>query len=240
MAKQAASIGKWRARAFWTLLAAATLLAAVPLLILNAAVFLGAVPFNPGWEEAEAGEPGAVTVYIRTNGVHTWIVVPKVHGRIDWRPFAPGAHLADPRYGAASHVGFGYGNREFYLNTPSWADLTFSRAIGAFSGGGRSLLHVEHIHDPRPDSWQRPIVLRADEYARLSEFLVRRFQRDAAGRTMPVLGRGYGANDMFYEANGGYSLYLTCNEWTGRALRGAGVRTGLWTPFSESIMWRLN
>jgi hypothetical protein len=45
---------------------------------------------------------------------------------------------------------------------------------------------------------------------------------------------------MFYEANGGYSLVLTCNEWTGRALRESGVRTGLWTPLSQSIMWRLD
>ena len=240
MGSGAASIGTWRARAFWALVIAGTLALAVPLLVLNAAALLGTVPVNAGWEEARADEPGAVTIFIRSNGVHTWIVMPKVYGRIDWRPFAPPEHLADPRYGAASHVGFGYGNREFYLNTPTWADLTFSRALGAFSGGGRSLLHVEHIHDPRPDPWQRAIVLRADEYARLAEFIVRRFQRDGAGRTMPVLGRGYGGSDMFYEANGGYSLYLTCNEWSGRALRGAGVRTGLWTPLSESIMWRLD
>jgi uncharacterized protein (TIGR02117 family) len=240
MSGGAGSYRKWRARILWGLVVAATVAVAVPLLVLNAAAFLGTVPVNAGWEEARADEPGTVTIFIRSNGVHTWIVMPKTHGRIDWRSFAPAEHLADPRYGAASHVGFGYGNREFYLNTPTWADLTFSRALGAFSGGGRSLLHVEHIHDPQPDRWQRAIVLRADEYARLAEYIVRRFQRGADGRTMPILGRGYGPSDMFYEANGGYSLYFTCNEWTGRALRGAGVRTGLWTPFSESIMWRLD
>ena len=57
---------------------------------------------------------------------------------------------------------------------------------------------------------------------------------------MPLIGRGYNDWDMFYEANGGYSFVLTCNEWTGRALRHAGIRTGLWTPLEQSIMWRLD
>ena len=43
---------------------------------------------------------------------------------------------------------------------------------------------------------------------------------------------------MFYEAVGPYSAFYTCNSWTGRALREAGVKTGLWTPLSQSIMWR--
>jgi hypothetical protein len=45
---------------------------------------------------------------------------------------------------------------------------------------------------------------------------------------------------MFYEAVGPYNAFMTCNEWTGRALRHAGVRTGLWTPLSQSIMWRMD
>ncbi|HEX8644714.1 MAG TPA: TIGR02117 family protein [Allosphingosinicella sp.] len=233
---QARRLQSWRRRAFWTLVVASTLAAAVPLAYLNAAAFLGTVSANPGWEEAEEG----VTIFIRTNGVHTWIVMPKKTDAIDWRRYAPPEHLADRRYGAASHIGVGYGNREFYLNTPTWADLTLPRALGAFSGGGRSLLHVEHIHDPRSETWQRPITLRRQEYAQLVSVILERFERAPDGRTIPVLGRGYGPSDMFYEASGGYSFYLTCNEWTGRTLRRAGVRTGLWTPFSESIMWRLD
>jgi hypothetical protein len=45
---------------------------------------------------------------------------------------------------------------------------------------------------------------------------------------------------MFYEANGPYSAFYTCNSWTGEALRAAGVKTGLWTPLSQSVMWRVD
>jgi uncharacterized protein (TIGR02117 family) len=209
---------------------------AVPLAYLASALLFGLIPANVAWREAPTG----ITIFVRSNGVHTWIVMPKVNRYMDWRPYAPAEHLRDPRYGAGNYVAIGYGNRDFYLNTPTWGDLSPRTAALALFGSGPTLVHVEHDHDPRPDEWQRPIVVRPEEYRRLTAFIRARFRRDANGRTIPVLGRGYSGWDMFYEAEGGYSFVLTCNEWTGRALRGAGIRTGLWTPFEQSIMWRLD
>jgi uncharacterized protein (TIGR02117 family) len=214
---------------------AALALLAIPAIYFLGALILGAVPANPGWREARQG----VTIFVRTNGVHTWIMVPKVMPEMDWRPYAPGAHLGDPRWGAASHVAFGYGNRTFYLETPTWGDLTMRNAFLAAFGRGRSLMHADHDHQPRPDDYQRPVTLSREEYRRLVAYLRAGFQLDSSGNTIPLIGRGYGPTDMFYEAVGPYSALMTCNEWTGRALRHAGVRTGIWTPLSYSIMWRL-
>jgi uncharacterized protein (TIGR02117 family) len=209
----------------------------VPLLYFLAALLLGVVPANVSFHEA--GEEG-VTIFILSNGVHTWIVMPKANADMDWRPYALPQHLRDPRWGNADHVAIGYGNRDFYLNTPTWGDLNVRRALGAFFGGGPTLLHVIHVDHPRPDPDQRPIRISHEQYRRLAGFIQSRFHLDASGRPIPLIGRGYGPDDMFYEANGGYSFILTCNEWTGRALRQAGVRTGLWTPLNQSIMWRLD
>jgi uncharacterized protein (TIGR02117 family) len=84
------------------------------------------------------------------------------------------------------------------------------------------------------------LTLSREEYRRLVAYLRASFRYDSEGRTIPVPGRGYGPSDAFYEAVGPYTARLTCNEWTGRALRRAGVRTGVWTPLSQSIMWRLD
>ena len=210
--------------------------AAIPLLYFLAALVLGVVPVNAGWEAPREG----VTIFIRTNGVHTWIMVPKVTPEMDWRPLVPGAHLKDPRWGSGDHVAFGYGNRTFYLETPTWGDLTMKNAFLAAFGGGRSLVHADHDHRPEPSDLQRPLTLTRDQYRRLAGYIRATFQLDGEGRAMPVLGRGYSESDMFYEAIGPYHAFLTCNEWTGRALREAGVKTGLWTPLSQSIMWRLD
>lgn len=216
-------------------LRAAAVLAAIPVLYLLAALLLGAVPANRGWRQADEG----VTVFVRTNGVHTWILVPKVTPEMDWRPLVPGDHLRDKRWGNGNYVALGYGNRTFYLETPTWGDLTVKNAFLAAFGRGRTLMHADHDHDPKATGDTRPIVLRREEYRRLAGFARASFQYDAQGRTMPILGRGYTGSDMFYEAVGHYSAVYTCNSWTGAALRHAGVRTGLWTPLSQSIMWRL-
>lgn len=211
-------------------------LVALPVTWLAAAFVLGAIPANASRREPAQG----IQLFVRTNGVHTWILMPKVSPVMDWRPYAPPGHLRDPRYGRGDYIAVGYGNREFYLNTPTWADLTVRNALYAAFGGGPPLLHVEHDYRPQPDEDTRPLRVTPDEYRRLVEFIRPRFRRDAQGRTVPLIGRGYNDWDMFYEADGGYSFILTCNEWTGRALRQTGVRMGLWTPLAQSVMWRLD
>ena len=211
-------------------------LVSVPVAWFAAALVLGLVPANVTWHEPERG----IQLFIRTNGVHTWIMMPQVNELMDWRPYAPAGDIKDPRYGAGDYIAVGYGNREFYLNTPTWADLTVANAVYAAFGGGPSLLHVEHEFRPQVSEDTRPLRVTAQQYRRLVDYIRHRFKLDARGRTSPLRGRGYNDWDMFYEANGGYSFVLTCNEWTGRALRHAGIRTGLWTPLSQSIMWHLD
>ena len=209
---------------------------AIPIVYFAAALLFGLIPANAAWRQADSG----IAIFVRTNGLHTWILMPKTNAHMDWRPLIPGAHVRDSRWDAANYAAFGYGEREVYLNTPTWADLTPFDALRAALGGGEPLVHVEHVHEPRVDEFTRRLVLRPDEYRRLVGFVRARFRLDAGGRSIPVLGRGYRDNDIFYLSNGGYSAILTCNEWTGRALRTAGVRTGLWTPLEQSIMWRLD
>jgi len=208
-------------------------LSAPVLAYLAAMVVLGLLPANAGWVEAEEG----VVVFVNTNGVHTGIGMPVVNEVMDWRPLMPTAHLREPI--AADYVFVGYGHRAFYLETESWADLSPRLALHAAFGGAATLVHVDHVQGPGEGAEQRALTLSKEEYRRLVAFVRARFTLDAAGRTVPLLGRGYGAHDMFYEAEGSYSLWLTCNEWTGRALRAAGVRIGFWTPLEQAVMWRL-
>lgn len=210
------------------------LLLAPFLLYFLAASAGGLIPANGDWAEPRQG----ITIFVRTNGIHTWIMVPTVNREMDWRPIAPAHHLKDPRY-AGDYLAIGFGNRDFYLETPTWADLSLRTALAAAVGGGPSLMHVDHAWHPRAEDYQRPIRLSPDQYERLSRYLLDSFQLEN-GRSIPLIGRGYGFSDMFYESRRRYDFTRTCNVWTGEALRAAGVKTGIWTPFEQSIMWRLN
>ena len=182
----------------------------IPLgLYLAAAAILGHIPTNCGWAEPRANVSGTITVFIQTNGVHTGIVLPA--GPHKWRAF-------------------GWGDRDFYLNTPRWQDIRPGTAVAALVGSGDTLVHVDDLDDFLPDENWRPLRLRADEYARLRAYIAATLK--PGGKPIP----GYTARDRFYPARGRYSALVTCNVWTGRALKAAGVRTGIWTPFSGDVM----
>lgn len=204
---------------------------AVPLLYLLAA-FVGAlVPANSDWRPP----PQGVNLFIRTNGIHTSIVVPVKAAGVDWGRLIRPSHLRQPAL-AGDHLAFAWGHREFYLKTPRWSDLRAAVAARALLGRGGSLMHVEHLRGPRPGSDQRPILLTPAQYRQLSRLVLGSFRLAPDGK--PVVLAGYGASDSFYEAHGRYDLSRTSNEWTGAALRKTGVRIGIWTPFAQSIMWR--
>jgi uncharacterized protein (TIGR02117 family) len=192
---------------------------------LLAAVAGSAIAVNPGWKQAEAG----VRIYVIDNGVHTDLVLPAVAEGVDWRELARPEDLADPAQAAQSHLAFGWGNRDFYLNTPSWSKMEAGRALGALAGTGSTVLHVAHMAEPRAAPHIRSVMLSAPEYRRLAAYVLGTFASRASVR-------GYGGNDAFYEAKGGYSAIWTCNQWTGGALRAAGVRMGAWTPFTFGVM----
>jgi uncharacterized protein (TIGR02117 family) len=222
-------------RAIHAILKGLALLIGLPLLYFLAAILGTLIPANSDWKEPERG----VTIFVRTNGVHTWIMTPKMAEGVDWRSFADPGHIRDRRYAGGDYIAFGFGNRDFYLNTPSWSDLSLPTAFAAAFGRGPALLHVDHVWNPRPGEYQQPIRISPGEYRRLASHIRESFALDAGGRPIPLLGRGYGASDIFYEAKGRYDARRTCNEWSGEALRTAGIRTGIWTPMSQSVMWRL-
>ncbi|MEJ1366515.1 MAG: DUF2459 domain-containing protein, partial [Candidatus Sedimenticola sp. (ex Thyasira tokunagai)] len=58
-------------------------------------------------------------------------------------------------------------------------------------------------------------------------------------RAIHIPGMGYGVNDSFFEGTGNYNLIRTCNQWTGEALRQAGISVPRWAPFSHTLRWAL-
>jgi uncharacterized protein (TIGR02117 family) len=190
----------------------------------------GALPSNRAWTEPESG----IRIYVESNGVHTGIVLPQVGGGEDWRDLLRPEDLRDPRYARYSHVSIGWGDRTFYLETPTWADVKPLTILAAAAGSERTVMHVDHVPEPRVDADVRSILLRPEEYRRLAAFIRASFRSENGQR--PVHQFGYGPYDAFYDARGRYSAVQTCNAWTGDALRHAGVRVGAWTPFPVTVL----
>ena len=172
---------------------------------------------------------------VATNGVHTALVLPARTSIKDWHETFPPSDLKGPEtplQRTYTHVALSWGEREVFLATPTWADLSPSTVARVIFSGGDGLLHVEHYLWPAPDENFRRLILTPGQYRRLVRHVERFVPEDPA----PDPFGGYGGNDAFYAAPGRYTLGNTCNQWTSDALAAAGVRTGWWTPFAGGVM----
>jgi uncharacterized protein (TIGR02117 family) len=216
-------LGKWVGRLLTALLA-------IPALYLFAALIGSLVPVNRSWTEPKQG----TIVYLADNGIHVDLIMPINAQGLDWAPLIPKRDFAhaDPN---AGWISFGSGEQRVYLNTPTWWDIT-PRTIWSALSGGKRVMHVEYV--PSPSYAVREIRLRPEEYRRLWAAVRADFALDSQGRPIRINHPGYGPSDAFYQAVGKASAFRTCNSWVADRLRLAGVRTSLWPPFAQGLLWR--
>jgi len=181
-------------------------------------------------------DPNGITIYICSNGVHTDIAMPVKTRFIDWRTeFPPSTFKAvDSTF---QYIEVGWGDKAFYLNTPTWGDLKFSTAFNALFFLDSSAIHIyydKHAPAIEPNVCQK-ICINTEQYKQLIAYVQATITLHN-GNPGLFPGKGYGATDNFYEANGHYSFLKTCNVWTGGALKAAGVEQGLWSPFQGGVM----
>jgi uncharacterized protein (TIGR02117 family) len=215
--------GKWVGRTL-------TLLLALPALYLAAALIGSLVPVNAGWTEPADG----TTIYLADNGIHVDILMPVRAQGLDWKRIIPPGDFAvmDPN---AGFIAFGSGEERVYLNTPAWWDIT-PRTIWSALTGGKRVMHVQYVASPAYAV--REMRLRPEEYRRLWAAVRADFLLDGSGRAQRIDHPGYGPTDAFYRATGKASALRTCNSWVAARLRLAGVKTSLWPPFAQGLVWR--
>lgn len=180
---------------------------------------------------------GTIDMYILTNGVHTDIVLPIRMEKIDWSKIVKIEHTkgADT---AVKFVAFGWGDKNFYLNTPTWSDLKFSTAVKAATGMSESALHVTFYKSLRVSEDCRKISISQDSYRKMSEFILQSFKRNKEGEILWIpTDAVYGDNDAFYDSKGSYNIFYTCNTWANDVLKAGHQKACLWTPFDKGIFY---
>lgn len=201
----------------------------LPLAYLLAACVLGNIVREPQRHGAQA-----ITIYLLDNGVHTDLALPLANDTFDWTGVINPNDARDLRF-FPTYVAFGWGDRAFYLETPQWRDLKLTTAWNAISGQGATVIHATYLPPLRASANSIAITVSREEYQALAASIRASFQQDDDGRARTI-GRAYGDNDAFYAARGSYSLFATCNSWTNRQLKAAGLKHVLWTPFAHHLM----
>lgn len=190
--------------------------------------------------EGEQSAKDDVTIYLLTNGVHTDIVVPAISSQMDWLEVVKPSHTtsATKQY---SYLAISWGDKGFYLDTPTWADLKFSTAFKAALGLSTSAMHTTYYYNMVESENCIKVSISLNQYKRLTEYLKNSFKIKENGDFIHIKTRSnYTTTDAFYEANGRYSLFKTCNSWANTGLKKAGQKAALWTATDTGIFEKYN
>lgn len=202
------------------------------------ALAAGCVIPRPLFQSDVVGEKSAEILVI-TNPIHTDIAIPATPETLAEFAFLAdsGMPLDNPN---VQWIMFGWGGRAFYLETPTWADLKFVPVLKGLTADA-SALHIEPLgnvdrSNPNVASFK---ITEAGLEAMRQEML-NTFQHDMKDRPELIAGKSYGEYDQFYEAKGTFNALVGCNTWAAKMLRYAGLQTGWWNPFPQSLRFSLN
>jgi uncharacterized protein (TIGR02117 family) len=175
-----------------------------------------------------------------SNGVHTDIVLPVKSAVMFWDSYFDKTPLF-PVITRSGYVSFGWGSRLFYLNTPEWKDLNPVIGFEALFLKGAPAMHVTLIDFPLyQGKFIKPVYLSFEQLKRITEYIKSAFHTDESGHPVMIQAKGYGDTDLFFEANGKFTMINTCNNWTNNGLKYAGIRCSLWTPFDKPILYQVS
>jgi uncharacterized protein (TIGR02117 family) len=197
------------------------------------AIAAGTLVPRPLWQSANAGASSSHEILLLSNPIHTDIAIPLDDALRTRFAFLAEASVPVDNPGA-KYLIVGWGGRSFYLETPRWADIKPMPVFRALTLD-RSVMHVDvagnlHLEDPSVTR----LSISADGRERMIAYILSSFA-EANGLPRLIADARYGKYDAFYEANGSFNALAGCNTWTARALREAGLRTGIWNPVPQTL-----
>jgi uncharacterized protein (TIGR02117 family) len=180
------------------------------------------------------------TIYVIGDQMHTNLIVPIQTPSFDWgrvlKPERSGPDPTRPSTNATPYLIFGWGDRIFYTETPSWDQVNWTNALRALVLQNSAALFVKEVAElPNTHEQLKCVRLGDRDYQSLMQFLTDSFQRDDRGQLVPIKGTQL-AQGKFYAATGKYSALRTCNSWTADGLRVANVNTPIWGGLAPAVL----
>ena len=209
------------------------------ILLYFSAVLLGGIITVTPRIAAPAGVPENDTktyIFLDDNGRHFDIWFPA-----QYCSFLEGDDMTE----SGGWYGFGWGDRDFFLNTPYASDVRPGILLKALFLPSRSVLAVQYSEtSPRSRASVTAIEVSAVSAAAASDYISGWFLRGGAGasvageviRVPESLAHPSYKGYRFYESRGRYSLFFTSNNWVNRVLKASGRTSGLWTPTTFGII----
>jgi uncharacterized protein (TIGR02117 family) len=183
------------------------------ILFLAASCSACAVPFGSAPAPGES-EPGK-TIYLVSHGWHAGIVLQRAD-------ILDAVWPAPVDFPDVQYLEVGWGDKDYYQTPDPHMGLILKAALWPTA----SVLHIVGFNGPVPTYFPYSEIIRIElpsaGFEHLSRTIAASFALDEAGNAKS-LGPGLYGNSLFYLSRETYHLFNTCNVWTARALRTAGL-----------------
>lgn len=179
-----------------------------------------------------------VEVFIISNGVHADICLPVDGNKVLWSTYFKAKDFVTLKK-TPTYISFGWGDKGFFLDTPTWADLTISTALTAAFVPSPTALHVSYlVQKPKISETTKSFIVSKKTLKKLENYIVSYVKLIKSRPLLIDCCRYPNVHDNFYEANGSYHMFRTCNVWTNQVIIEAGIKTTVWSPFDGSILYQ--
>src|SRR5690349_19377760 len=136
--------------------------------------------------KAEANTAHQVPIYIKTSPVHTDLILPVKTALKDWSQsiLFTNTRTCDTAF---NYIAFGWGDKGFYLETPTWADLKASTAFKAAFALSTSAIHATFYKQMHEGKRCVKINISNEQYQRLIAFIQKRFDTNEKGEFIHII-----------------------------------------------------
>ena len=125
---------------------------------------------------------------------------------------------------------YGWGSKIFFTKVKTWDDLTFGIACQALFTKPESLVREIHYNNVQSD-WVK-VNCSKEQLKKIKKSIKDSFKD---GIKKPIICKNY-PNCYFYEGEGNYCVFKTCNTWVNSILKDAGLRCCAYTVTSSALM----
>lgn len=166
-------------------------------------------------EHSRVEVTGPREVFVVREGLHTGIVVPA--GTIQSRLPQLGSRFADSPF-----LEFGWGDKKYYEAEEVTSGLTLRAVFLPTDSVMRVVAIPERPDIHFADMEMEVLCLDQQQYSLLIGFIEHSFYRDGEGNIVDSKD-GFEGDSQFFRAEGTYFMFNTCNNWTAKGLRSAGL-----------------
>ncbi len=154
-------------------------------------------------------------IYVVSHGWHTGLVIPAIEIQSRFP-------MLKKRFGSVPFLEIGWGDKGFYQANEITTGLTLSALFWPTEAVIHAVAVPEKIEDYFPNSNIEKLCLNKGEIYALINFISNSFQKNQEDEIIE-LNTGIYGNSQFYKGMGNFHLMNTCNKWTAKGLKSAGM-----------------